>query len=256
MFCRPRATTILSTGNEIIATMGSLLGPSDRSTTHHGPIYSTVLVDRIQHEAVLYGGPQPADRASTQLDALEGAARGVGVPAMPTVLVFSGGRAPIGLAGPNHRASSSGTVGEVLLPRDDQRYANRGKPTRVRIDHREVDAGLWDARAESDLDCALDDRLHAVLSADAPTDRASGRPRASHGRSSRPGGPAVSVSTRPDLRCDLGSTRCKKLVDGEAVSAFKASGDITSMSRADGFVEIPPQTDIVEKGEIVVVKLF
>ena len=40
------------------------------------------------------------------------------------------------------------------------------------------------------------------------------------------------------------------------VSAFKASGDITSMSRADGFVEIPPQTDIVEKGEIVVVKLF
>jgi molybdopterin biosynthesis enzyme len=47
-----------------------------------------------------------------------------------------------------------------------------------------------------------------------------------------------------------------RVVDGEAVSAFKASGDITSMSRADGFVEIPPQTDIVEKGEIVVVKLF
>ena len=37
---------------------------------------------------------------------------------------------------------------------------------------------------------------------------------------------------------------------------FKASGDITSMSSADGYFEIPAQTDIVEKGEIVEVKLF
>ena len=47
-----------------------------------------------------------------------------------------------------------------------------------------------------------------------------------------------------------------RVVDGEAVSAFKASGDITSMSQADGYIEIPPQTDIVEKGELVDVKLF
>jgi molybdenum cofactor synthesis domain-containing protein len=47
-----------------------------------------------------------------------------------------------------------------------------------------------------------------------------------------------------------------RIVDGLAVPAFKASGDITSMSRADGFIEIPAQTDIVEKGEIVDVKLF
>jgi len=38
--------------------------------------------------------------------------------------------------------------------------------------------------------------------------------------------------------------------------AFKASGDITSMSLADGYVEIPAQIDIVEKGEVVDVKLF
>ena len=43
---------------------------------------------------------------------------------------------------------------------------------------------------------------------------------------------------------------------GRAVPAFKASGDITSMSLADGYIEIPPQTDIVEKGETVAVKLF
>jgi molybdopterin biosynthesis enzyme len=47
-----------------------------------------------------------------------------------------------------------------------------------------------------------------------------------------------------------------RIVEGLAVPAFKASGDITSMSRADGFIEIPAQTDIVEKGEIVDVKLF
>jgi molybdenum cofactor synthesis domain-containing protein len=47
-----------------------------------------------------------------------------------------------------------------------------------------------------------------------------------------------------------------KIVDGQAMPAFKASGDITSMSQADGYIEIPAQTDIVEKGETVDVKLF
>jgi molybdopterin biosynthesis enzyme len=47
-----------------------------------------------------------------------------------------------------------------------------------------------------------------------------------------------------------------RVVDGEAQPAFKASGDITSMSQADGYIEIPAQTDIVEKGEVVEVKLF
>jgi molybdenum cofactor synthesis domain-containing protein len=47
-----------------------------------------------------------------------------------------------------------------------------------------------------------------------------------------------------------------RVVDGAAVPAFKASGDITSMSQADGYIEIPAQTDIVEAGETVDVKLF
>ena len=47
-----------------------------------------------------------------------------------------------------------------------------------------------------------------------------------------------------------------KITDGMAVPAFKASGDITSMSLADGYFEIPAQTDIVEAGEVVDVKLF
>jgi molybdenum cofactor synthesis domain-containing protein len=47
-----------------------------------------------------------------------------------------------------------------------------------------------------------------------------------------------------------------RIVEGLAMPAFKASGDITSMSQADGYIEIPAQTDIVEKGEVVEVRLF
>jgi molybdopterin biosynthesis enzyme len=47
-----------------------------------------------------------------------------------------------------------------------------------------------------------------------------------------------------------------KVTEGAAVPAFKASGDITSMSQADGYIEIPTHTDIVEAGELVEVKFF
>ncbi len=47
-----------------------------------------------------------------------------------------------------------------------------------------------------------------------------------------------------------------RVKNGEAVGAFKASGDITSMSQADGYIEIAAKTDIVEKGQMVTVKLF
>jgi len=41
-----------------------------------------------------------------------------------------------------------------------------------------------------------------------------------------------------------------------AVPAFKESGAITSMSRADGYIEIPSNVDLVDKGELVEVILF
>jgi molybdopterin biosynthesis enzyme len=47
-----------------------------------------------------------------------------------------------------------------------------------------------------------------------------------------------------------------RIENGAAMPAFKASGDITSMSRADGYIEIAAETDIVEKGTVVEVKLF
>jgi molybdopterin molybdotransferase len=47
-----------------------------------------------------------------------------------------------------------------------------------------------------------------------------------------------------------------RLVDGAAVPAFKSSGDITSMSHADGYVEVPAHIAAVEAGERVRVVLF
>jgi hypothetical protein len=47
-----------------------------------------------------------------------------------------------------------------------------------------------------------------------------------------------------------------RIRDGKAEPAFKASGDITSMAAADGYIDIPAQTDVVEAGEIVDVRLF
>jgi molybdopterin molybdotransferase len=47
-----------------------------------------------------------------------------------------------------------------------------------------------------------------------------------------------------------------RIAGGAAVPAFKASGDITSMSQADGYIEIAAGTDTVDAGEMVEVKLF
>lgn len=47
-----------------------------------------------------------------------------------------------------------------------------------------------------------------------------------------------------------------RLVGGRAEPAFKASGDITSMAHADGFVEIPAEVGVLEAGEDVDVVLF
>ena len=47
-----------------------------------------------------------------------------------------------------------------------------------------------------------------------------------------------------------------RLTDGSAHPAFKGSGDITSLSQADGYIEIPADQDMVEAGTLVEVTLF
>jgi molybdopterin biosynthesis enzyme len=47
-----------------------------------------------------------------------------------------------------------------------------------------------------------------------------------------------------------------RLLDGAAHPAFKGSGDITSLSQADGYIEIPADQHTVEEGAVVEVTLF
>jgi len=47
-----------------------------------------------------------------------------------------------------------------------------------------------------------------------------------------------------------------RVVDDTAMPAFKGSGDITSLSRADGYIEIPADQDVVQAGALVDVTLF
>ena len=47
-----------------------------------------------------------------------------------------------------------------------------------------------------------------------------------------------------------------RLANGRAFPAFKGSGDITSLSQADGYIEIPADQSVVEEGTVVEVTLF
>lgn len=47
-----------------------------------------------------------------------------------------------------------------------------------------------------------------------------------------------------------------RLHEGVALPAFKGSGEITSLSQADGYIEIPSDQSRVEEGTIVNVTLF
>jgi len=47
-----------------------------------------------------------------------------------------------------------------------------------------------------------------------------------------------------------------RLRNGAALPAFKGSGNITSLSLADGYIEIPAESSVVEEGTLVEVTLF
>ena len=47
-----------------------------------------------------------------------------------------------------------------------------------------------------------------------------------------------------------------RLADGVAFPAFKGSGDITSLSQADGYIEIPADQSTIDEGTVVDITLF
>jgi len=47
-----------------------------------------------------------------------------------------------------------------------------------------------------------------------------------------------------------------RIENGTVLPAFKGSGDITSLSHADGYIQIPPDQAVLEEGRVVEVTLF
>lgn len=72
--------------------------------------------------------------------------------------------------------------------------------------------------------------------------------------------PGVTLKAKLSERLVLGIGRrmfyTVKVVNDEAVPVFKESGAITSIAAADGYIDIPANTDLLEKGDPVTVTLF
>ena len=173
----------------------------------------------------------------TAQDTIEALSAAIDAALADDVLVFSGGSS----------VGERDLILDALLKRGEVLFhgvaVKPGKPTvfgQVARQARARDAGISDVVPV--------ERLHAAGADAAPDGAAAGTSRAKRARPAR-----AAQSSRP--LAGTSSIRCR-IADGSAVPAFKGSGDITSMSHADGYIEIPAHVDIVEAGELVEVKLF
>jgi molybdenum cofactor synthesis domain-containing protein len=223
VYARPRVA-ILSTGNEIVEP-GQPLGP--------GQIYD---INRFTLAAVAqeHGGVPVFHRTAS--DTLHDLARAIDDCLREDVLVFSGGS----------------SVGERDLTLDVIRAKGTvlfhgisvkpGKPTAFGLVDDKPVFGMpgYPASCLSNAHVLLAPALrciarlapHRLRSATLPT-----------------GQRIASVPGRHQIYT-------VRIADGLVMPAFKASGDITSMSQADGYIEIPAEIDVIETGTLVEVKLF
>ena len=224
VFARP-SVAILSTGNELAAPGGPL---------QPGQIYD---VNRFTLDAVIrrHGGtttslPAAADVVATLAEALRTAAEG------HDIILASGG-------------SSVGTrdlLRDALAGCGDVIFhgiaVKPGKPTLFGCIGRAVVFGMPGNPTSclSNAYMLLVPFLRQTARLPAWTPRRVRRPLARR---------IVSVAGRHQFYT-------VRIVDGQAVPAFKGSGEITSLAEADGYIEIPADRDAIESGTEVEVVLF
>jgi len=223
VFARPRVA-IVSTGNEVVAP-GTALGP--------GQIYD---VNRHTLTAIVeaHGGVAvPLEVAADTLEALDAA---VDVAAACDLIVFSGGSS----------VGDRDLVLDILARRGQVVFhgiATRpGKPTAF---GRIGDVPVF-GMPGNPTSCLTNAYVLLV-----PFLRALARLPAHQPR-------VIEVALARRVASSLGRTQfyTVRLTAGLAEPAFKASGDITSMAHADGYIEIPPDVAAVEAGTRVSVVLF
>jgi molybdenum cofactor synthesis domain-containing protein len=223
VYVRPRVA-ILSTGNEIVDP-GAPLAP--------GQIYD---INKITLSAVVreHGGvPVPLRTAADSIEDLD---RAVDECLQEDLLVFSGGSS----------VGRRDLIMDVLAARGEVLFhgiaVKPGKPTAFgRIDGKLV-FGMpgYPTSCLSNAYILVAPALRRVARLPAQTIRTVTLPL---------GARVTSVAGRHQFYS-------VRIVNGVAMPAFKASGDITSMSQADGYIEIPADVESVERGEQVMVKLF
>ena len=223
VYAKPRVA-ILSTGDEIVDP-GTPLGP--------GQIYD---INRVTLSAVVsdHGGVPVPFR--TAIDTIEDLSASVDGCLAEDVLVFSGGSS----------VGRRDLILDVIVAKGEILFhgiaVKPGKPTAFGRIGRKLVFGMpgYPTSCLSNAYILLAPALRRIARLPAQAARTLTLPLG--GR----------ISSVPD-RHQFYTVRVE---DGAAMPAFKASGDITSMSQADGYIEVPVGVSVVEKGEPVEVTLF
>jgi molybdenum cofactor synthesis domain-containing protein len=224
VYARPRVA-VLSTGNELVEP-GQPLGPGEIYDINHFTVTAVVG----SHGGVAVQRPPCADSLPELVDAIRSAA------AEADIVVFSGGSS---VGERDLIMDALQQIGEVIF---HGIAVKPGKPTVFgRIKTTPV-FGMpgYPTSCLSNAYMLLVPALRQMARLPEYTPRTTTLPLSRR---------IVSTTGRHQFYT-------VRIANGAAEPAFKASGDITSMSHADGYIEIPAQTDIVEAGEMVEVKLF
>ena len=223
VYARPRIA-ILSTGNEIVEP-GQPLGP--------GQIYD---INRFTLTAITEAHGGIAVALPTAADTLDALSAAIDAALAEDVLVFSGGSS----------VGERDLILDVLLKRGEVLFhgvaVKPGKPTVFG----QVGGKPVIGMPGYPTSCLSNGYMLLV-----PMLRRMARLPAHRAQTTR-----VPLARRIVSTTGRHQFYTVRIADGTAMPAFKASGDITSMAHADGYIEIPAHVDIVEAGEIVDVKLF
>jgi len=223
VFARPRVA-VLSTGNEVVDP-GGPIAP--------GQIYD---VNRFTLSAVIAANGGVADTHRPALDTLDGLHSALDACAGADVIVFSGGSS----------VGDRDLVVDLIAARGEMIFhgiaVKPGKPTAFAL----VNGIPFFGMPGNPTSCLSNAYILLV-----PFLRATARLPVHSPRTV-----TVSLGRRIVSPANRHQFYTVRLEDGAAYPAFKGSGDITSLSQADGYIEIPAHQSVIEEGTLVEVSLF
>lgn len=223
VFAKPRVA-VLSTGNEVIPP-GSPLSP--------GQIYD---VNRFTLAAVVEAHGGVADMHAPARDTLEALDEALDACASADVIIFSGGSS----------VGNRDLLVDLIARRGEMVFhgiaVKPGKPTMFAM----VDGRPFFGMPGNPTSCLSN--AYILL---APFLRATARLPVYAPRTV-----TATLGRRIVSQAGRHQFYTVRLAGNAAFPAFKGSGDITSLSQADGYIEIPSGDHIVEEGSLVEITLF